>query len=124
MDLYMIELDILERVKLLLQNGKAEEGLKTLKTNGECILQYTSEEYKELLEKIGENKADTLNQRFLGLMDIRGLYDSVKLDNEDIQIRDFKLKIYPAITECKGIVVLQSDNQQAKQEKKWYEFWK
>ena len=124
MDLYIIELDILERIKLLLQNGKNEEGVEILKTNGQCVLQYTSEEYKELLEKIGENNAETLNQKFLGLMDIRGLYDSVKLDNEDTQIREFKLKIYPAITECKGIIILENKNQKPKQEKKWYEFWK
>lgn len=125
MYIYMIELDILENVKLLLQkNANNEEGLLLLKTNGQCILQYTKEEYAELLEKVGVQTAELLNDRFLGLMDLRGIYDNVKLDNNDSVIREFKMKIYSAITECKGVVLLEGNEDDQSKKKKWYEFWK
>ena len=121
----MIELDILENVKLLLQkNANNEEGLLLLKTNGQCILQYTKEEYAGLLEKVGVQTAELLNDRFLGLMDLRGIYDNVKLDNNDSVIREFKMKIYSAITECKGVVLLEGNEDDQSKKKKWYEFWK
>lgn len=125
MYIYMIDLDILENVKLLLQNNSNnQEGLVLLKTNGQCILQYTKEEYEKLLQKVGNDTAKILSQKYLGLMDLRAIYDKVKLDNNDNCIRNFKLKIYSAITECKGIVILDEPENIENNKKRWFEFWK
>ncbi len=120
--IYKIDLDVMDKIKEF--NADDEQAMLMLKTNGQCILEYTKEEYIRILNEIGKENADILRKKFLSLADIRNIYDNVKLSEGNGYIREFKLKIYPTITECMGIIVLEQEEAQVKKQKKWYEFWK
>lgn len=120
--IYKIDLDIMDKVKEL--NNNNEEAMLMIKTNGQCVLEYTKEEYIKILNAIGKENTNILAKKFLTLSDIRTIYDNVELSEDNGYVREFKLKIYPAITECMGLVVLEQENEDIKQEKKWFEFWK
>lgn len=120
--IYIIELDIIDKINELGYDN--EQSMLMLKTNGQCVLEYTKEEYNQILNSIGTDNASILEKRVLSLTDIRAIYDNVEMSTDDGYIREFKLKIYPAINECKGIVILEQNDAKEKQSKKWFEFWK
>lgn len=120
--IYIIELDIIDKINELGYDN--EQSMLMLKTNGQCVLEYTKEEYNQILNSIGTDNASILEKRVLSLTDIRAIYDNVEMSTDDGYIREFKLKIYPAINECKGIVILEQNDTKEKQSKKWFEFWK
>lgn len=120
--IYKVDLDVMDKLKEL--KNDEEKGILILKTNGQCILEYTNAEYDNILNEIGEENANILEHKFLSLIDIKTIYDNVKLTKNNGYIREFKLKIYPAITECKGLVILEEDEPKSEEGKKWFEFWK
>ena len=120
--IYIIDLDVMDKIKEMKDNE--EEKMLILKTNGRCVLEYTKEEYETILKEIGDDNVNILQKKFLSLIDIRKLYDNVKLSDNNGYLREFKLKIYPAISECKGIVVLKQEQDKKEQKRKWFEFWK
>lgn len=117
--IYIIDLDVMDKIKEVENN---EEAMLMLKTNGHCILEYTKEEYNEILREIGPDNAQILQKKYLSLTDIRKIYDNVKLTENDGYIRELKLKIYPAIIQCMGLVIFEEKEQEKR--KKWFEFWK
>lgn len=124
---YMIDLEIMESIKKLKENQTNEEELLIeIKTNGEYLATYSEKKYCELIANLGEKNAALINGEFIDLVELKSIYDNVKADFDKEIIREFKIMIYNAISNCKGIIILkmQTTNEEIKPAKKWFEIWK
>lgn len=124
---YMIDLEIMESIKKMKKSGtNYEELLIEIKTNGEYLATYSEKKYCELIANLGEENALLINNEFIDLVELKSIYENVKADFEKDIIREFKIMIYNAISNCKGIIILkmQTIEEKIKPEKKWFEIWK
>ncbi len=124
---YMIDLEIMESIKKMKINGTNEEDLLIeIKTNGEYLATYSEKKYCELVANLGEENAVLINGEFIDLVELKSIYENVKADFDKEIIREFKIMIYNAISNCKGIIILkmQTINEEIKPAKKWFEIWK
>ena len=124
--IYEVDLDIMDSIKdNFLSNREDEKSVLSIKTNGTCLLHYTYDEFNTLINEIGYDGKLLLDNGYLVFEDVKKLYNQIKLDNNKTDIRDFKLNVYKAITNCHGLVVLKYNEEiTSKIDKKWYEFWK
>lgn len=122
--LYEVDLDIMDSIKeVFLKDNKNEDVLLKVKTNGSCLLEYTDEQYVELLDEVGKYK-NVVESGFIYFDKLKKIYDSVKLQDNHSDIRNFKLKVYKAITNCHGIIILEGETLNSSNSSKWWEFWK
>lgn len=124
---YMIDLEIMESIKKMKKSGtNYEELLIEIKTNGEYLATYSEKKYCELIANLGEENALLINNEFIDLVELKSIYENVKADFEKDIIREFKIMIYNAISNCKGIIILkmQTQEEDIKPAKKWFEIWK
>lgn len=121
---YAIDLDLLENLKTNIYDMNTEDALFDIKTSGEYLDMYNERQYFEIIGKLGKTYGKYFTHTFIDLVELKKIYEYSK-EFKDEKTQTFRLMIYKAIGECRGLVIWKMEvEKQPEIATKWYEFWK
>ena len=113
---YSVDLDMFDSIrKMVKANTNEEDILYEIKANGEYLKSYDEKNYIELIGRLGTECGGYLAKKFIDLSELKKMYKKIKKDFSDEMTRDYKIMIYKAIGESKGIIIW---NMQVSEEEK------